>query len=93
MAVMVPLAVVIARAAPSQAQRGVQRTFPHTRASFSTHKTPLFKASPAQLPISIFRTNYRHLKKIGPFCMEAKSKLLLLSPLCFEIFRRVGVGR
>lgn len=39
MAVMVLLAVVPARAALSQARRGVQRTFSHTQASFSTHKT------------------------------------------------------
>lgn len=90
MAVMVLSALIITRAALSQAQREVQLTFPHTQASFSTHKTPFSKAFPAQLPISIFGTNYQHLKKIGPFCVKAKSKLLLLSPLCFEISKREG---
>lgn len=82
---MVLLAAVITRACTVPGTEGkVRHAFPHTQASFSSHKTPFFKASPAQLPISIFRTNYQHLKKIGPFCVKAKSKLLLLSPLCFE---------
>lgn len=92
MVVMVLLAVIITRAALSQARREVPLTFPHTQASFSTHKTLFFKAFPAQLPISIFGTNYRHLKKIGPFCVKAKSKLLLLSPLCFEFQKEKGWG-
>lgn len=82
---MVLLAAIITRAALSQARRGVQLTFPHAQAAFSTHKTPFFKAFPAQLPISIFRTNYQHLKKIGPFCVKAKFKLLLLYPLCWKL--------
>lgn len=92
MVVMALSATVITRAAPSQARREAELTFPHTQASFSTHKSPFFKALPAQLPISIFGTNYQHLKKIGPFCVKAKSKLLFLSPLCFEISQREGGG-
>ena len=92
MGVMALSAAVITCAAPSQARREAELTFPHTQASFSTHKSPFFKAFPAQLPISIFGTNYQHLKKIGPFCVKAKSKLLFLSPLCFEITQREGWG-
>lgn len=86
------LAAIITRACTIPGTEGVCGAHSHTlRPHFAVIKPHSSKpCSPT--PYIHFRDKLPTLKKIGPFCVKAKSKLLLLPPLCFEIFKRVGVG-